>query len=131
MKRVILVALVLSMIMAVPAMAQEITTPEQIIKEETFNSGEEHLQTEFANSEKWRAGIYVDYLGGVVYNLEEVARINKEVVTNYTELAKVNPYYARFIPDAIKDYEKALYNIEYYKLYRKAVQTDFKVRYNY
>ena len=129
MKRVILVALVLSMIMAVPVMAQEITTPDQIIKEETFNAGEEHLQREFANSEKWRAGIYVDYLGGVVYNLEEVARIKKEVVTNYTELAKINPYYARFIPDAIQDYQKAVENVEFYKLYKKCVQVDFNGRY--
>lgn len=131
MKRVILVALVLSMIMAVPVMAQEITTPEQVIKAETFNAGEEKLQKEFHNSEVWRAGTYLEYLDGVVYNLEEVARIKKEVVTNYTELAKVNPMYAQYIPSAVKDYETALRNVEYYKFYKKATTVDFHVRYNF
>lgn len=131
MKRVILVALVLSMIMAVPVMAQEITTPEQVIKAETFNAGEEKLQREFHNSEVWRAGTYLEYLDGVVYNLEEVARIKKEVVTNYTELAKVNPMYAQYIPSAVKDYQTALNNVEYYKLYKKVTTADFHVRYDF
>ena len=131
MKRLIAFVTLLTMILSMPVMAQEITTPEQVIKAETFNAGEEKLQREFHNSEVWRAGTYLEYLDGVVYNLEEVARIKKEVVTNYTELAKHNPYYATLIPSAVKDYETALNNVEYYKLYKKATTADFHVRYDF
>ena len=129
--KITVIATVLSIVMAMPVMAQEITTPDQVIKAETFNAGEEKLQREFHNSEVWRAGTYLEYLDGVVYNLEEVARIKKEVVTNYTELAKVNPMYAQYIPSAVKDYETALNNVAYYKAYKKATAADFHIRYNY
>lgn len=109
--------------------AQEVTDPEKVIKEETFNAGEEHLQREFHNSEIWRAGYYVEYLDGVIFNLEETARIKKEVVTNYTELAKVNPMYAQYIPQATREAQKAEEWVEFYKLYKKCVQTDFRGRY--
>ena len=131
MRKLLITTAIAIMVMAMPVMAQEITTPEQVIKAETFNAGEEKLQREFHNSEVWRAGTYLEYLDGVVYNLEEVARIKKEVVTNYTELAKVNPMYAQYIPSAVKDYQTALNNVEYYKLYKKATTADFHVRYDF
>ena len=131
MRKLLITTAISIMVMAMPVMAQEITTPEQVIKAETFNAGEEKLQREFHNSEVWRAGTYLEYLDGVVYNLEEVARIKKEVVTNYTELAKVNPMYAQYIPSAVKDYQTALNNVEYYKLYKKATTADFHVRYDF
>ena len=131
MRKLLITTAIAIMVMAMPVMAQEITTPEQVIKAETFNAGEEKLQREFHNSEVWRAGTYLEYLDGVVYNLEEVARIKKEVVTNYTELAKVNPMYAQYIPSAVKDYQTALNNVEYYKLYKKATTANFHVRYDF
>lgn len=129
--KVILTAMILSILMAVPVMAQEVTDPEKVIKEETFNAGEEILQKEFHNSEIWRAGYYVEYLDGVIFNLEEYARIKKEVLDNYTDLAKVNPMYAQYIPQATRDYQKALEWVAYYKLYNKCVQVDFKGRYGF
>lgn len=131
MKRIVLIASILTMLFAIPVMAQEVTDPKTVIKAETFNAGEEALQREFHNSEVWRAGTYLGYLDGVVYNLNETARIKKEVVTNYKELSKCNPYYASFIPQAEKDYAEAVAWVDYYKAYKVLTQADFKVRYNY
>lgn len=129
--KILAVAMVISIMCAVPAMAQEVTDPNKVIKEETFNADEEKLQNEFHSSEVWRAGYYVEYLDGVVYNLEEVVRIKQEVVTNYKELAKFNPYYNTLIPQAERDLAQAKAWVEYYKLYKTNVKADFKIRYNY
>ena len=94
--RIIAVSIVLTMVMALPVMAQEVTDPTKVIKEETFVTGEDKLANEFHNSEVWRSENYVKYLDGVVYNLNETVRIKKEVVTNYEYLSKYNPYYAQY-----------------------------------
>lgn len=131
MKKLLFVTAILTMLMAIPVMAQEVTDPEKVIKEETFNAGEDKLANEFHNSQVWRAGFYVEYLDGVIYNLTETVRIKQEIVTNYKELAKVNPYYATLIPGAERDLAQAKAWVEYYKQYKVAAQADLKARYNY
>lgn len=127
--RLLVVTMLLSMILALPVFGQEVTEPTQVIREETFNAGEEALQKEFHNSEVWRAGYYVEYLDGVIYNLNETVRIKQEVVTNYKYLSQYNPYYSTLIPAAEQDVIKAQAWVEYYKQYRAAVAEDFAVRY--
>lgn len=129
--RLMALVLVLTIVCALPVFAQEVTNPEKVIKEETFNAGEEKLQVEFHNSEVWRAGYYLEYLDGVIYNLNETVRIKQEIVTNYTELAKVNPYYATLIPQAERDLAQAKSWVEYYTAYRNNAQADLKARYKY
>ena len=131
MKKLLFVTAILTMLMAIPVMAQEVTDPEKVIKEETFNAGEDRLANEFHNSQIWRAGFYVEYLDGVIYNLNETVRIKQEIVTNYKELAKVNPYYATLIPGAERDLAQAKAWVEYYKQYKAAAQADLKAKYNY
>ena len=129
--RTLVVAVILTVGFCLPVFAQEVTDPTKVIKEETFVAGEDALAQEFHNSEVWRSENYVKYLDGVIYNLNETVRIKKEIVTNYTELAKVNPYFMTLLPNAIKDYENAVAWVDAYKEYRKAVQADLKVRYKY
>ena len=130
-----LMALVLSIVvlttLTVPVFAQEVTDPNKVIKEEVFVANEDNLANEFHNSEIWRSENYVKYLDGVIYNLNEVVRIKQEIVTNYKELAKVNPYYATLIPQAERDLAQAKAWVEAYKQYKTAVQADLKVRYKY
>ena len=67
--KVTLLTAILTMVFCLPVMAQEITDPEKVIKEETFVTGEDALANEFHNSEVWRSENYVKYLDGVIYNL--------------------------------------------------------------
>ena len=127
--RLLVVTMLLTMILALPVFGQEVTEPTQVIKEETFNAGEEKLQREFHNSEIWRAGYYVEYLDGVIYNLNETVRIKQEVVTNYKYLSQYNPYYSTLIPAAERDLAQAKAWVDYYKLYKKQVQADFAEKY--
>ena len=129
--KILIVTMVLTMLAAVPAFAQEVTDPTKVYKEEAFNADENLLIQDFHNGEVWRCENYVKYLDGVIFNLNETARIKKEIVTNYTKLAEVNPYFKTLLPNAIKDYEEAVSWVNAYKEYRKAVQADLKVRYNY
>ena len=129
--KVAIVSAILTMVFCLPVMAQEITDPEKVIKEETFVTGEDALANEFHNSEVWRSENYVKYLDGVIYNLNEVVRIKKEVVDNYTYLSQFNPYFSTLIPAAQADYDKAVSWVEYYKQYKVAVRNDLKARYNY
>lgn len=122
---------VLTVLLAIPTFAQEVTDPEKVIKEETFTAGEDALAREFHNSEVWRSENYVKYLDGVIYNLNETVRIKQEIVTNYTELAKVNPYFATLIPQAERDLAQAKAWVEYYKVYKVQTQADLKAKYNY
>ena len=128
-------AVVLSIVvlttLTVPVFAQEVTDPNKVIKEEVFVANEDNLANEFHNSEIWRSENYVKYLDGVIYNLNEVVRIKQEIVTNYKELAKVNPYYSTLIPQAERDLAQAKAWVEAYKQYKTAVQADLKVRYKY
>ena len=129
--KITLIASALTILMCIPAFAQEVTDPEKVIKEEVFVAGEDALANEFHNSEVWRSENYVKYLDGVIYNLNETARIKKEIVDNYTWLSRYNPYYATLIPQAQADYEKAVAWVDYYKAYKVAVQADLKARYKY
>lgn len=122
---------ILTMIFAIPVMAQEVTDPEKVIKEEVFVAGEDALAQEFHNSQIWRSDNYVKYLDGVIFNLNETARIKKEIVTNYTYLSQYNPAFRDKIPQAQADYDKAVAWVNAYKEYRQAVKADLKARYKY
>ena len=129
--RILAMAMLITVIMAQAVMAQEVTDPEKVIKEETFVAGEDHLANEFHNSQIWRSDNYVKYLDGVIFNLNETARIKKEVVDNYTYLSQFNPAFRNKIPQAQADYDKAVAWVEFYKQYRQAVQADLKAKFNY
>lgn len=129
--KVTLLTAILTMVFCLPVMAQEVTDPTKVYKEDAFNIDEQKLIDDFHKGEVWRCENYVEYLDGVIFNLNETARIKKEIVTNYTELAKVNPYFKTLLPNAIKDYTEAVAWVDAYKAYRNAVAADLKVRYNY
>ena len=129
--KALIVTSIVTIVLSIPVFAQEVTDPKAVIKEETFVAGEDALANEFHNSEVWRSENYVKYLDGVIYNLQETVRIKKEIVTNYTELAKVNPYFQTLLPNAIKNLEEAQTWVDAYKEYKKIVQADLEVRYKY
>ena len=129
--KILFMVTVLTILLAIPTFAQEVTDPEKVIKEETFTAGEDTLANEFHNSEVWRSENYVKYLDGVIYNLNEVVRIKQEVVTNYKWLAQYNPYYNTLIPQAERDLAQAKAWVEYYKAYKVNTRNDLKVKYNY
>lgn len=131
MKKLIITTIALMIMMCVPVFAQEVTDPEKVISVDTFVAGEDRLANEFHNSEIWRSENYVKYLDGVIYNLNETVRIKQEIVTNYTELAKVNPYFATLIPGAEKDLAQAKAWVEYYKQYKAAAEAELKAKYKY
>lgn len=131
MLKVTVLTAILTMIFCLPVMAQEVTDPEKVIKEETFVAGEDALAREFHNSEVWRSENYIKYLDGVIYNLNETVRIKQEVVTNYKWLAQYNPYYATLIPQAERDLAVAKSWVAYYEQYKVAVRNDLKAKYNY
>lgn len=129
--KTLLVCGILTIIMAVPAMAQEVTDPEKVIKEETFVAGEDYLVQDFHKMEVWRCENYVKYLDGVIYNLNETVRIKQEIVDNYKWLSQYNPYYATLVPAAEKDLAEAKAWVDYYVAYKQAAQADLKARYKY
>lgn len=129
--RILAMAMLITVIMAQAVMAQEVTDPEKVIKEETFVAGEDRLANEFHASQIWRSDNYVKYLDGVIYNLNETARIKKEVVDNYTYLSQFNPAFKDKIPQAQADYDKAVAWVDYYKAYKAQVQADLKAKFNY
>lgn len=129
--RIIVMSLLIMVVMAQAVMAQEVTDPEKVIKEETFVAEEDRLANEFHNSQIWRSDNYLKYLDGVIFNLNETARIKKEVVDNYTYLSQFNPAFMDKIPQAQADYDKAVAWVNAYKEYRKAVQADLKAKFNY
>ena len=85
---------VLVLAFCLPAYAQEVTDPKKVYKEDAFNIDEAKLIEDFHKGEVWRCNNYLEYLDGVIFNLNETARIKKEVVTNYMYLAQYNGYYA-------------------------------------
>lgn len=129
--KVLLVTMALTIIMVIPVFAQEVTDPKKVYKEEAFNIDEQKLIDDFHNGEVWRCDNYVEYLDGVIFNLNETARIKKEIVTNYTYLSQFNPAFRDKIPQAQADYEKAVAWVNAYKEYRQAVKADLKARYKY
>lgn len=129
--RIMAMAMLLMVMMAVPAFAQEVTDPEKVIKEETFVAGEDALAAEFHASQVWRSNNYLSYLDSVIYNLNETLRIKQEIVNNYKWLAQYNPSFSALIPAAEKDLEQAKAWIDYYKAYKIQVQADLKTKYKY
>lgn len=129
--KTLVVAVVLTVGFCLPVFAQEVTDPEKVIKEETFVAGEDRLANEFHNSQIWRSDNYVKYLDGVIFNLNETARIKKEIVDNYTYLSQFNPAFREKIPQAQADYDKAVAWVNYYKVYKAQVQADLKAKFNY
>lgn len=121
--------MLITIIMAQVVMAQEVTDPNKVIKEETFVAGEDKLANEFHNSQVWRSDNYIKYLDGVIYNLNETVRIKQEVVNNYKYLSQFNPYFQTLIPNAEKDLADAQAWVEYYKQYKNKVQADFLIKY--
>lgn len=129
--RILAMSLLIMVVMAQAVMAQEVTDPEKVIKEETFVAEEDRLAAEFHNSQVWRSDNYLKYLDGVIFNLNETARIKKEVVDNYTYLSQFNPTFRDKIQQAQADYDKAVAWVNAYKEYRQAVQADLKAKFNY
>lgn len=129
--KTIIASILLVVILAIPVAAQEVTDPTKVYTEDKFNIDENKLIEDFHRGEITRCDNYVKYLDGVIFNLNETARIKKEVVTNYTYLAQFNSYYATLIPQAQKEYLEAVAWVDAYKEYRKAVAADLRIRYNY
>lgn len=129
--KLLTITAILTMILAIPVFAQEVTEPEKVITVQTFTIGEDALAQEFHNSEVWRSENYINYLDGVIYNLNETVRIKQEIVTNYKWLSQYNPYYATLIPAAEKDLAEAQAWVEYYKAYKVNAQAELKAKYNY
>lgn len=129
--KLLVVASLLMVIFAMPVFAQEVTDPNKVYKEDAFNADEQILINDFHSGEVWRCENYIEYLDGVIYNLNETVRIKQEVVTNYKWLAQYNPYYSTLIPAAERDLAQAKAWVDYYKVYRNQAQADLKARYNY
>lgn len=129
--KVLLATMALTILTAIPVFAQEVTDPTKVYKEDAFNIDEQKLIDDFHKGEVWRCENYVEYLDGVIFNLNETARIKKEVVTNYTYLSQFNPAFRDLIPQAQADYEKAVAWVEFYKAYKVNARNDLKARYNY
>lgn len=155
--KTLLMATIVTVAFAIPVMAQEVTDPNTVIKEEALvNELSAHhatvekqldyfkstqvipavcdahvatVRTQLKNYERDRADNYLKYLDYVIYNLNETTRIKKEIVTNYQWLSQYNPQFATMIPAAQADVDKAQLWVEVYKNYKSAVAQDFDVRY--
>ena len=153
----LILASIMTVVFAMPAMAQEVTDPNTVIKEEVLvNELTAHhatvekqldyfkstqvipavcdahvatVRTQLKNYERGRADNYLKYLDYVIYNLNETVRIKKEIVTNYTWLSQYNPQFATMIPAAQADVDKAELWVTVYKNYKSAVAQDFDTRY--
>ena len=134
--KLLVVTAALTMICAVPAMAQEVTDPKTIMTEAQFvktisdhqaivmnqvnavtssmadkNAAARQAAMATGNLAKYNraeADNYLTYLNKAIINLKETERIKKEVVDNYTNLSKVNPTYAAMLPQATADYNAAV-----------------------
>lgn len=134
--KLFVVTAALTLLCAVPAMAQEVTDPRTIVTEQQFmkqiadhqavvqtqvnsvvnsmadkNAAARQAATAANDLKKYNraeADNYLTYLSRAIVNLKETERIKKEVVDNYTNLAKVNPTYAAMLPQAVNDYNAAV-----------------------
>ena len=155
--KTLLMATIVTVAFAIPVMAQEVTDPNSVIKEEALvNELAAHhavveqqldwfkstqvipavcdahvatVRTQLKNYERGRADNYLKYLDYVIYNLNETTRIKKEIVTNYQWLSQYNPQFATMIPAAQADVDKAQLWVDVYKNYKTAVTQDFETRY--
>lgn len=134
--KLFVVTAALTLLCAVPAMAQEVTDPKTIVTEQQFmkqiadhqavvqtqvnsvvnsmadkNAAAKQAAIAANDLKKYNraeADNYLTYLNKAIINLKETERIKKEVVDNYTNLAKVNPTYAAMLPQAVNDYNAAV-----------------------
>ena len=155
--KLFVVTAALTLLCAVPAMAQEVTDPKSIISEQQLikqladhqntvqtqvnaltasmadkNAAAQQAATVANQVKKYNrdeADNYLNYLNKAIINLKETERIKKEVVDNYTNLAKVNPQYAALLPGALNDYNAAVAaRVQWEANLAKATQ-DFAVMY--
>lgn len=129
--KTLVITAILMGVFAVPVFGQEVTDPKKVYKEDAFNIDEGKLIEDFHKGEVWRCENYIEYLDGVIYNLNETVRIKQEVVTNYKYLAQFNPYYNTLIPAAERDLAQAKAWVAYYEQYKKAARSDLKAKYKY
>lgn len=155
--KLLVVTAALTILCAVPAMAQEVTDPKTIMTEAQFQKliadHQAVVQTQLnavtssmadknaaarqaANAandlkkyNRAEADNYLNYLGKAIVNLKETERIKQEVVKNYTELAKVNPTYANLLPQATVDYNAAVAARQLWEANLAKATADFAVAY--
>lgn len=134
--KLLVVTAAVTLFCAVPAMAQEVTDPKTILTEQQFmkqiadhqavvqsqvnavtssmadkNAAARQAAVAANDLKKYNraeADNYLNYLNKAIINLKETERIKKEVVDNYSNLAKVNPTYAAMLPQAMADYNAAV-----------------------
>ena len=155
--KILVITVALTVLSAIPVMADEVTDPAKVITEAQFdkmiadhqqvvarqlnavtssmadkNAAAQHAATVMNQLQRYNraeADNYINYLNKVVINLKETERIKKEVVDNYTNLSKVNPTYAAMVPQAMVDYNAAVAaRMQAEANVAKAV-ADFKVMY--
>ncbi|MCR5407040.1 MAG: hypothetical protein K6E88_09685 [Lachnospiraceae bacterium] len=155
--KLFVVTAALTLLCAVPAMAQEVTDPKTIVTEQQFMKQiADHqavVQTQVnsvvnsmadKNAAARQAAIaandlkkynraeadnYLTYLNKAIVNLKETERIKKEVVDNYTNLAKVNPTYAAMLPQAVNDYNAAVAARQMWEANLAKATADFSAAY--
>ena len=155
--KILVITAALTVLSAIPVMAAEVTDPAKVITEAQFektladhqqvvarqlnavtssmadkNAAARHQAAVMSQLQRYNraeADNYINYLNKVVINLKETERIKKEVVDNYSNLAKVNPTYAAMVPQAMVDYNNAVMaRVQAEANVAKAV-ADFKVLY--
>ena len=156
--KLLVISAALTVIFAVPAMTQEVTDPATIMTEaqlistlaahqSTVEAQVNALTGQMANKgaaaqqaaavaaqvksyNRAEADNYLNYLNKAIVNLKETERIKKEVVDNYTNLAKVNPSYAAMLPAATADYNKAVADRQQWEANLAKATADFAAMYN-
>lgn len=129
--KTLLVTAVLTIVFAMPAMAQEVTDPTTVYTVKSFNADEQILVNDFHKGEVWRCNNYLSYLDGVIYNLQETVRIKQEIVNNYKYLGQFNSYFNTLVPAAEADLAKAQAWVDAYKVYRVESELYLKSTYNF
>lgn len=155
--KLFVVTAALTLLCAVPAMAQEVTDPKTIMTEQQFmkqiadhqavvqtqvnsvvnsmadkNAAARQAATAANDLKKYNraeADNYLTYLNKAIVNLKETERIKKEVVDNYTNLAKVNPTYAAMLPQAVNDYNAAVAARQMWEANLAKATADFSAAY--
>ena len=155
--KLFVVTAALTLLCAVPAMAQEVTDPKTIMTEQQFmkqiadhqavvqtqvnsvvnsmadkNAAAKQAATAANDLKKYNraeADNYLTYLNKAIVNLKETERIKKEVVDNYTNLAKVNPTYAAMLPQAVNDYNAAVAARQMWEANLAKATADFSAAY--
>ena len=155
--KLFVVTAALTLLCAVPAMAQEVTDPKTIVTEQQFmkqiadhqavvqtqvnsvvnsmadkNAAAKQAATAANDLKKYNraeADNYLTYLNKAIVNLKETERIKKEVVDNYTNLAKVNPTYAAMLPQAVNDYNAAVAARQMWEANLAKATADFSAAY--